>query len=526
MTRGSLKIGTPGRTLLCFGLAAAMGLGGCDRREASGQRGDVHNAAASTGGSPCPNGAAPQLAPMLPTSAGNSPDPSAAASVDCFAWQSFIALNWPTGPSVAAKDFGKPGDMNPTTWETYHEAADVFGGGSSAPSPGGLKQLSRTSKFGTIDLSDIFQAGSGHHWLTSQRGDITHYEIRLNEAEYKFITQPDFDLRTRAGQLSCAKQVGKPDPETHPPSGHIGGMTLPSGSFPGWIDTDCTGSQAVYSGRDRVGSMEIKAAWIRLPDDHSLDYRYKTAMARIWDPGTKKSVTATVGLVGLHILRKTTGAQQWLWATFEQIDNSPDEGGTNGWSPPKLPTQGLRKPSPGYTYFNPNCDPSKNAYKCVHNAPPTPCLLGSSKCDPYDAPMQVTRLNPVDDTANAVTAYVWGLLAQQAPNSVFNYYRLINVQWPRKSVRLQAQSRLKLPMGDPVPAGASGGKGQIVANTSLETFQQSSASCMDCHANYASIATPQLLQTGGNGLRRITRESGAGAYASDYSFIFGAETKR
>ncbi|MEA3061780.1 MAG: hypothetical protein QOJ94_1561 [Sphingomonadales bacterium] len=523
--RGSSENNYFARASLCFALGAAMALAGCDRTGPSGQQGDIHNASASTGGSPCPNGAAPQLAPTLPLSAGNSAAAGAGASVDCFAWQSFIALNWPTAPGATAKDFGKPRDPNPTVWETYREAAEVFGGKSSAPQAGGVKQLSRISKFGTIDLSDIFQAGSGHHWLTSQRGDVTHYEIRLNDAEYKFITQPNFDLRTRAGQLACASQVGKPDPETHPPSGHIGGMTLPSGSVFGWIDTDCTGSQATFSGPDRVGSIEIKAAWIRLPDDHSLDYRYKTATARIWDPRTRKSVTATVGLVGLHILRKTTGAQQWLWATFEQIDNSPDEGGTNGWSPPRLPTQGQRKPSPGYTYFNPDCDPSKNAYKCVHNAPPTPCLLGSTKCDPYDAPMQVTRLNPVDDTANTVTGYVWGLLARQAPSSVFNYYRLINVQWPKKSVRLQAQSRLPLPMGDPVPAGAKGGKGQIVANTSLETFQQSSASCMDCHANYASIATPKLLQTGGNGLRLITRQS-AGAYASDYSFIFGAETKR
>jgi len=524
--RGSIEKNYFARVGFCFALSTAMGLGGCNRGEPSGQPGDVHNASASTGGSPCPKGAAPQLTPTMPIAAGNSTSPGAAADVDCFAWQSFIALNWPTGTGVTVKDFGKPGDISPTVWETYREAAEVFGDGSSATQAGGVKQLSRTSKFGTIDLSDIFQAGSGNHWLTSQRGDVTHYEIRLNDAEFKFITtQPNFDLRTRAGQLACAQQPGKPDPEVFPPSGHIGGLNLPSGSFAGWVDTDCTGKPTVYSGKDRVGSIEIKAAWIRLPDDHSLDYRYKTAMARVWDPKTKKSVNATVGLVGLHILRKTPGAQQWLWSTFEQIDNSPDEGGANGWSAPKLPTQGQRKPSPGYTYFNPQCDPKKDpTYGCRHNFPPRPCGTGGI-CMPFDAPMQVTRLNPVDDTANTVTGYVWGLLAQQAPNSVFNYHRLINVQWPSKSVRLQSQTRLPAPMGDPVPVGAKGGKGQIVANTSLETFQQNSASCMDCHANYASIATPQLLQTGGNGLRLITHQS-AGAYASDYSFIFGAETKR
>src|SRR3954470_21580017 len=130
------------RASLCFVLGAAMGLAGCDRAGPRGRHGDVDNASASTGGSPCPNGAAPQLAPTLPLSAGNSAAAGAGASVDCFAWQSFIALNWPTAPGATARDFGKPGDMNPTLWETYREAADVFGGGSSAPQAGAVKQLS------------------------------------------------------------------------------------------------------------------------------------------------------------------------------------------------------------------------------------------------------------------------------------------------------------------------------------------------------------------------------------------------
>ena len=157
-----------------------------------------------------------------------------------------------------------------------------------------------------------------------------------------------------------------------------------------------------------------------------------------------------------------------------------------------------------------------------------PCGTSGTVCDPYDKPMQITRLNPVGATANKVTAYVWGLLPAK---SVFNYYRLINVQWPQQvTLIVPAQQRLKLPMGNQTPLGNAGGVGQIVANTTLESFQQNSNSCMDCHANFASIASQKLLQaTAPGALRRVSAQTGQNGqqpYASDYSFIFLAETRR
>ena len=31
-----------------------------------------------------------------------------------------------------------------------------------------------------------------------------------------------------------------------------------------------------------------------------------------------------VGLVGLHVVQKTKQLPQWMWATFEHVDNAPD----------------------------------------------------------------------------------------------------------------------------------------------------------------------------------------------------------
>ena len=470
--------------------------------------------------------------------------------VDCSAWQTFIALNWKADPAKRGypdpasqwASFGTPGDTSPTVWESYWEASAVFG--SATPLVGqwqtklpAVKSLVRTSKFGSLDLTDIDQAGGGHHWLTSQRGEITYYEVMMNRDEFEFITTQK--LTTAAGQLACATQPGKPISDGPPPPPDApkrGGLNMPAGMSDGWDDTDCVGNIASFG--DGVGAMEIKAAWAPLPADGSLNYRYKTAVAEIQDPLTRAKRKVTVGLVGLHIIRKRFPRLPWVWATFEHIDNTPDEGGPNGWTAPTLPANPNQKPSPGYMYFNPNCNPQNDpAYKCVHNAPPTTrCLLGTNPatCQPFNAPMQIARINPVDAVANSVTAYVWSLLPKA---SVFNYYRLINVQWPQNGIGQPPTNippgpglRVPLYMGNPTPSGAGTGPTpnvpQIVANTTLESFQQKSNSCMDCHV-FASIYTAPTPQ-GSGGLRKVTKAATAGQppYASDYSFIFSSETRR
>ncbi len=505
---------------------AAAGLAACNKAPAPG------NAVASASPAPDVCGQlAPTQTPALPSAIGQNQ-----TEVDCAAWGAFIALNWkadpanPGHPDPAAQwaSFGTPGDMTPTVWESYLEASAVFGGGANGAPLKGMwqakrpaKQLFRTSKFGDMDLTDITQAGSGDHWLTSQSGQITYYEVMMNQDEFEFITQDGFDLTTAAGQLKCATQPGKVISDSPPPykpdSPKRGGFNMPVGSQPGWEDTDCAGNAKAFGAG--VGAMEIKAAWAPLPADHSLDYRYKTAQAQIVDPTTRQMRSVTVGLVGLHIIRKRFPKMPWVWASFEQIDNSPDEAANGGFSAPVFPANANQKPSPGYMYFNPNCDPAKDpTYGCKHNAPP---VVGTS---PYSAPMQITRLRPVGATANGVTAQVWGMLPA---NSVFNYYRLIDVQWPQAPLGVPPGPGLRTPLthGDPAPAGGTDPQ-QIVANTTLESFQQSSNACMDCHV-FAPIAPlqPQLLK-GRNGLRTLTKASAQASYASDYSFLFISETKR
>ena len=456
---------------------------------------------------------------------------------DCVAWQTFIALNWLADPrhpgypdkQVPASAFGAPDNLNPTVWLSYADSGTVFQPQVAKP---GLRtfdmahparlELHAISKFDTIDLSlsGIEQAGDGK-WLTAQSGGLTYYDVRMNGDEFAYITGNVFggsDLSTFAGQAACAGQSGR--------SG-VGGFALPGGSG---ADTDCGGAKATY-GQDQ-GAIEVKAAWIALPADGSLNYRYLTANATVTDPSGRRT-TQLMGLVGMHIIHKMIGAQQLVWATFEQIDNSPDQGNSpQGWTAPGLPANPNRRPGQVFTYFNPNCSGTSDPYYgCVHNRPPgTACGPTGAPvgCVPFLAPMQITRMVTVDSTANGVTGYAWSILPAR---SVFNYYRLINAQWPNSSVQIQPQSVVPLPTGDIQPPSASG----IVANTTMETFQQTTNSCMDCH-QFATIASRSSLslRAGPSGRRSMVKVRPAAVkahdpaavpnYASDYSFMFSAST--
>lgn len=478
-------------------------------------------------------------APTLPT---NFASIGGQIAADCLAWQTFISLNWAADPahpgqpdtSVPWSLFGVVRDPVPKVWETYLEAGEVFDPDNNGKitwrdkrSP--VLKLSALSELGDIDLSlsSIAQAGDGK-WLTNQMGGLTYYEVRLNEDEFDFITQNVFDgndLTTFAGQAACAAAgtAGK------------GGFNLPGGgggSPTSVLDTTCAGAPTTYG--TNVGAIEIKAAWTALPSDHSLDYRYLTAEANITDPYGNKQ-TATVGLVGLHIIHKMPGAQQFVWSTFEQIDNTPNQSG-NTVTPPNLPANPNQiTPPPPYMYYSANCDPTTNPYKCQPNAlPGKPCDSSGSPvgCDPYSAPIQTTRIVAVDTIANNVTGGVWSMLPEK---SVFNYYRLINVQWPQQSTPVppgaivckSGQTSVNcVPAGNITPSANSG----IVANTTLETYQQSSNACMNCHQN-APIArqkAQKLRLLGDHKLARrveIASPSQNGAiYSSDYTFVFSQNT--
>ena len=87
----------------------------------------------------------------------------------------------------------------------------------------------------------------------------------------------------------------------------------------------------------KQGAVEIKAAWRVMCTDESCIKkddlsRYYVQDVQIYNPDTSSGdicTPAQVGLVGMHIGHKTFWTPQWVWSTFEHVDNVP-KAGTKG----------------------------------------------------------------------------------------------------------------------------------------------------------------------------------------------------
>jgi hypothetical protein len=156
----------------------------------------------------------------------------------------------------------------------------------------------------------------------------------------------------------------------------------------------------------------------------------------------------TVGLVGLYIVQKTGSRPQWIWTTFEHVDNVPP----------------AEVGSPGTFGFNDGTAaamPMNNPYTMSPLPVPTP------------VPYNVTRVKPIHDSTKATnTAYRTAL-----KGTLWENYQLVMTQWPLKP---------KMPNLPGTPANTFPGAGSDMtafANTTLETFDQGQIKngCMNCH---------------------------------------------
>jgi hypothetical protein len=400
-------------------------------------------------------------------------------SFDHLSWQSFVALSWPAdlakGRGVADTTktlgaHGPDGELLPVVWETYKELYEVFQYDNPAwtltvddwndpqpvppgcPSAPGARVLRMTSKAQT-ELTDNVDNGVNEAFtgpLVDQAGQLVWYEIRINQSEFDDIVKGSYYKK---------------------------GADTGSLQF-----TD--------------GAIEVKAAWKSLSGDETKSGRFFSRNVLVYQ-GPDGSQPATcklqpMGLVGLHIARKTLLAPNWAWATFEHVDNTPEPG----------------VPFPGKSsFFNPSCQPAVTAAECVGAAksadpsdPKYQCCPnlqryaaigpGGAPLDRPRGPIQVTRLEPLSGASGCNAAYVTAM-----PGLVWQSYRLIGTQW------LQAGDGPNPPKVTVPP---------VLRNTVLETYfvnwdptkappvQTNTSSCMGCHA---------------------------GSKAVDFSYVFLAATK-
>ncbi len=395
-----------------------------------------------------------RLPPDMP--AGASPRDQRA--FDDFAWRSFVALSWPAtadGAPDSTVVIGASGDA-PTVWEHYDETGEVFLPGGAAPLPwgqhappppacrnlgaGALPVLSMTSKVSSV-VAQFVEPFAGP--VIDQDSNFARYAIHVNEPAFDYIV--DDTLYRKDVQRRRTTAI----------------------SFPAGQD-----------GTSNVGAVILKSAWKVLTARDSVR-RYHTMVAYVYTPpSTQPPITAScrkqrLGLVGFHITHKTRAYPQWIWATFEQVDNVEVAAGT------------ALHPS-----FS---DPACNCADRVNQMPARPWVP-----DRPGVPTQVVRETPIDSGTVAVNGRWQAALAAAGPASPWRYYRLVGVQHPRVPSDT-------LHLGAPYP--------QFLANTVLETYDQGNygraSSCMDCHFRATIFGD----------------SASGGAKFSDYSYVFMQATE-
>ncbi|HYM01511.1 MAG TPA: hypothetical protein VET85_01120 [Stellaceae bacterium] len=226
-----------------------------------------------------------------------------------------------------------------------------------------------------------------------------------------------------------------------------------------------------------IGTIELKAAWKILTPDELAQRPVRFHIARaILEDGSP----AVVGLVGFHLNQRVEGFTQGLWATFAQIDSAPAEGTTSR--------------DHVYLFHDPDC---------------TACIVNAMTDPPQGT--QVERKYPVAPSVRDINVYVRDLVRRADPDSPWQFYELLGVQWPQFA--LGAPSPLPDPYrgaGRGVPLSIGMPSTQTLVNPVIETFHQvDNVSCLGCHATGA------------------TAKSGpSGPLAADYSFLLGHAKSR
>jgi hypothetical protein len=372
---------------------------------------------------------------------------------DLYSWQMFFALNWPTNeqgnpaPKLTDTDFGQP------HWTLWPESSTIFHTDGTAPkacaepAAGRALALSRdltlpvsrgltpfriesnaapdprkTRFLGVIsavgernvaNLSEIGQAFTGP--LIDQNGNFVYYEIEIDPNEVDYLCRTK--LYNINGQVAFSQAGNKVD--------------MPKGS----------------AKQDWSGVSELKFAWKILVAGKDDPSRFYTADALIKNQdadGKEHQEKVQVGLVGMHIGHKSETSPQWIWATFEQVDN--------------LAVDPVAHPDLKPSFNNPNCP------VCTVNVEPQAVNGVYPK-----TPVQVSRAIPIPPDKQHLNAEV--AAAMTAAGSVWQYYELIDTQWPTSPATPPANPSGPLPDsvenkpgGDPTPV--------FLTNITMETYFQ------------------------------------------------------
>jgi hypothetical protein len=313
----------------------------------SAQRAPV--AAPAGGGTIPPINVAAYAPPTdIPSGAANASIQQAAA----FAWQEFIALNWPAvqqsgglnqrdTPDSAQCAFGDPKCKDRLrVWETYRGKVEIFPGDGNPPNgyatpppqsqnwsygydslpqydyaaglvtgPCGTGTAPPRAAWPNLDETDQISLDAMYSGMSpkSASGNVDPQLVRFlakaNRTEYTYVARHNGWWSGSAPYSQTITYVTTNGGDPPPNSDQY--VSLPN------------------------GSIEVKAGW-RLLGPKEDPTRFHRQLVRYYEPSGNNACYREQlwGLVALHIIQKTPSAPYFVYASFEQADNIRTNSGT------------------------------------------------------------------------------------------------------------------------------------------------------------------------------------------------------
>lgn len=294
----------------------------------------------------------PNVPGELNPEGGGAPQATVDQAAD-FAWQEFIALNWPAGPQQGKQGqrdtassscrFGDPTCKGPTVWETFRGKVEIFPGQGNPPGyvaqgdPSyGYDALPQyvyndTLSGGPINACDPSQASDPVPWVNLDEIDqitldsmyagvvasgsspgnseprLIRFLAKANRHQYVYVAQ-NSSATDQSKQwwyhipqnVVSATQLYLEEHQASPPSGSSQYVSLPD------------------------ATIEMKAAWRPLNTSEIKSGHFHVQQVRFYENSKGGALCyrdAAWGLVALHIIQKTPSAPYFIYATFEQAEN-------------------------------------------------------------------------------------------------------------------------------------------------------------------------------------------------------------
>jgi len=359
------------------------------------------------------------------------------ANTDCefqqWSWQEFLWLTQFTDQSPTVRNF-----------ETLASPSDLFVA-SPQPYPGRVGQSIRMAprflKPQPETMTATAQAGTADV-LVDQNGNLVYYTAMVNEMYYNFIT---------SHHLNLMPNVVRADPNLNFPTHGVGALELKAS----WRIVSKGGKTYINNPQD----------FITIPakiEDWEFD-----SVKKVW-VDNKRLIDATMAMVGMHVVGTVPNHPEFIWATFEHIDNAPTCAATTGNK------VGKTNPATGnpWSFYPGDLDCGSGV----------PCNQGTTITKDKDIKTSVCLLVPEGGGTPASQKIVQSInasvLANLTPHDVRRNYYLGGSVWTTNGT-----------IPPPLAPSNSGGTMQTVItgstsveNTTMETFNQLEGNnCFGCH---------------------------------------------